>query len=86
MITKFELYNEGINLNLKLITSLFPVLYRKAIKNIKDLHESLTEDHILEFIIHFVYNNYGIDLTNSKEIYRYVKYLVHKNFIKKRIN
>ena len=86
MITKFELYNEGVNLNLKFITNLFPVLYRKSIKNIKDLHESLTEDHILEFIIHYVYNNYGIDLTNSKEMYRYVKYLVHKNFIKKRIN
>ena len=82
MITKFKVY-EGINVNLKLITSLFPALYKKSIKNIKDLHESVTEDHVLEFINHYLFNNYGADLTNSKEMYNYLKYLVHKNFIKK---
>jgi len=82
MIIKFELYKEGTN-NLKFIASLFPILYRKAIKNIVNVHQSLTEDHVLEFIIHYIYNDYGIDLLNSKEIYKYVKYLIHKNFKKK---
>jgi len=86
MITKFELYNESINFNLKLITSLFPILYKKAIKNIINIHQSLSEDHILEFINHYISNTYGVDLPNSKEIYNYVKYLVHKNFIHKNDN
>lgn len=84
MITKFELYNEGTNIKFKLISSLFPIIYRKAINNIINLHQKVTEEHILEFINHYLFNNYGIDLTYYGDVYKYVKYLIHKNFIKKK--
>lgn len=81
-------YNEGIVNNFRFIINLFPSLFNKAIKNMTNLHESITEEHILDFIVHYVLNNYNVDISHSKDMYKYVKLLIHnkiKNINKNRI-
>lgn len=75
MIKNFDEYcNENLlNFDQSIITKAF----QKAKKHILKAHESLTEDHVIEFIIQFIFNNYGIDLTHSKVIYKHIKGYVH---------
>ena len=74
-VKKFDEYcNEGL---LNFDQSIIKKAYRKAIEHIKKAKENLTEDHVIDFIIHFVFNNYGIDLTHSKVIYKHMKTYVH---------
>lgn len=84
MITKFNEYivNEGFMID----KSIIKLAYNKALKHIKKAHESLTEDHIIELIIQFVLNNYGIDLSHSKYMYKHIKHYVHVRFLKKHLD
>ena len=74
MITKYAKYNESLmNFDWNIIKKSF----RKALKHIEKTHKTITEDHVIEFIIHFIFNNYGIDLTHLKPIYKHIKTYVH---------
>jgi len=83
MITKFEQYNEGLNFDHKFVKHVFILAYNKAIKHFTKIHQSITEDHLHEFINQYMINNYGVDLPHSKEMYNYVKHLVHEKIKKK---
>lgn len=30
------------------------------------MHQNITEEHIVEFIVHYVLNNYGVDISHLK--------------------
>lgn len=72
------------NINSKFLKFAFMVSYRKAIKHFTKLHEKITEDHVLEFINHYMINYYGIDLAHSPDVYRYIKIHIHHKFINKK--
>jgi hypothetical protein len=73
---------EKLKFNKDKLKSLFPTAYAKAVSHIIKMHENLTEDHIFELISHFMFNNYGIDVTHSKTTYKYLKFLLHSKFKK----
>ena len=81
MITKFEKYNESL-LSKELINHLFSVAYNKAIRHFAKIHQNITEDHLHEFVNQYMINNYGVDLPHSKEMYNYVKHLIHEKIKK----
>lgn len=60
MITKYDKYNESFNFNREFLKYLFNA-YNKALKHFLALHENIKEDHVLEFINHYITNNYGIN-------------------------
>ena len=41
----------------------------------------ITEDHVLHFINQYMLNNYSIDIPHSKQMYSYIKHLLHKRFL-----
>ena len=63
------------------IKYLFSIAYDKAIRHFINLHEKITEEHIHEFINQYMINNYGVDLPHSKEMYDYVKHLLHNKLL-----
>lgn len=79
MITKFDKYNESL-IDRKLIKILFSKSYELAIKNIKKIHGSIKEDHILELVNQYMVNEYGVNMIHSKEALNYIKHLVHNKF------
>jgi hypothetical protein len=72
MIINFETYNEGSSFD-----TIVWKAFQKATKHFKELHEKVTEEHVVEFIVHFVLNNYGIDLSDTKHVYKHLKNYVH---------
>ncbi len=71
------------NINNKFLKFAFMVSYNKAIKHFNKLHEKITEDHVLEFINQYMFNNYGVDMTHTADVYRYIKTHLHNKFVKK---
>jgi hypothetical protein len=69
-------------LTFDILNSLFNTAFNKAIKHFTKLHEKITEEHVFEFINHLMINNYGLDITHSKETYKHFKYLIHKKLKK----
>ena len=77
MITNFE---DFLNESAMIDVSILKKAFKKSITHIVKAHEKLTEDHVLEFIVQFVFNNYGVDLAETKNMYKYVKAFVHHKF------
>jgi hypothetical protein len=79
MITKFNEYIvESFNIDKSILNKAF----NKAITHVVKAHKKLTEDHIIEFINHYVFHNYGIDMYHSNHMYKYLKSYVHNKFKK----
>jgi len=83
MKTYKKFINEGINSNRKFINDIFSNAYDKAIKKLIKLHETITEEHIIELINLYTNNYYGIQFPVSSTEYKYIKSLVHKKLLKK---
>lgn len=59
-------------------------LYDRAVTKLKIMHESLTEEHIIEIINIYLFNNYGIDASHMKYFFRYVRHYVHNKIHKRK--
>jgi hypothetical protein len=57
--------------------NLLDKLYNRAVNKLKSMRETMTEDHLIELINVYLFNNYCIDAAHMKYFYRYVKHYVH---------
>ena len=86
MKTYEQFINEGINIfDRKLIRDVFRLAYRKAIQHCIDLHEKITEEHIIEYIDMYMNANYGVSFPHTNASYKYLKHLVHRKLVKSKI-
>jgi len=53
------------------------IAFVDAKKYLMSVHKKITEEHIIDFMIGYMFNNYGLDFTHGKHIYRYIKHYVH---------
>lgn len=63
--------------NKMLNDSQLDVAFSDAKKYLFSVHKKITEEHIIDFMIGYMFNNYGLDLTHGKYVYRYIKHFVH---------
>lgn len=83
MITNFEEYsiNEFYRFYKKIPNYIINIAFNKAVKHFNDIHEKITEEHVIEFVIHFINHNYGVDISHIKEPYKYIKTYIHSKFL-----
>lgn len=85
MKTYEQFVNEGKGFDHKLIRDMFSIAYDKAIRHFIKLHETITEEHIIEFINLYMNNSYGIHFPHSSVAYKYIKHLVHIKLLKTKL-
>jgi hypothetical protein len=55
------------------------IAFEEAKKYFKALHKHASEEHLIDFMSGYLFNNYGIDFSHMKDNYKYVKhYVKHK--------
>ena len=86
MKTYEQFANEGAGFfDHNLIKDIFSIAYNKAVKHFIDLHEKITEEHIMEYIDMYMNVNYGVHFPHTHASYKYIKHLVHVRLIKNRL-
>jgi hypothetical protein len=75
-------YNDFINENFLNATYL-DVAFDEAKRHFKKIHEKITEDHVIDFMVHYIFNFYGIDLSHTKDTYKLIKQYVHHKHIRR---
>lgn len=87
MKTYEQFVNEGIGFfDRKLIRDIFSLAYNKAVQHFIDLHEKITEEHLIEYIDMYMNANYGVSFPHTHAAYKYIKHLVHRRLIKQKID
>ena len=66
--------------NIKINNFIIAKAYNKAKIYLKKNHKKLTDEHIIDFILHFINVNYGIDVHHSKIIIKHIKDYVHNHY------
>lgn len=61
------------------------VAFDKAKEYLNNIHKKINEEHIIDFMIGYFFNNYGVDFSHGKDVYRFVKHYVHYR-LKKKMN
>lgn len=72
-------YEENL-FDVRILKKVFNVAYDKAIEHLKKTHKNINEENIFIFINQLVFNNYGIDLSQTRD--KYIKHLIHNEFRK----
>jgi coproporphyrinogen III oxidase-like Fe-S oxidoreductase len=75
-------YDQFVNERL-LNKSKMDIAFEEAKKYLNAIHKHANEEHIVDFMIGYLFTNYGVDLTHLREIYKYVKHYVRHKINKK---
>lgn len=67
----------------KISNSDLDTAFTNAKKYLLSIHKKINEEHIIDFMIGYMFNNYGVDLTHGKHIYNFIKHYVHLKLRKK---